>query len=75
MNAEIAIEKGYKYFCLNCNRPYKEIPTQWEEKNNCLGAEIDMCSCGCDLFMSFEEYLKKQQDEGPIESRMDILDL
>jgi len=48
-----------------------------------MGAEIEMCSCGCDLFMSFEEHIQRRdgtykEPEDPnasIESRLDILDL
>ena len=83
MNAEEAIKEGYKCFCLQCNKAYKKTPSYWEEKAGCLGAEIEMCSCGCDLFMSFEEYIQRcdrtfvepEKTDGPIESRFNILDL
>ena len=76
MNAEKAIKEGYKCFCLQCNKAYKKTPSYWEEKASCTGAEIEMCSCGSDLFMSFEQYVKQhEKEDGPIENRLDILDL
>ena len=83
MNAEQAIKEGYKCFCLQCNKSYKKIPSYWEEQASCAGAEIETCSCGSDLFMSFEEFIQRrdgtfvepEKEDGPIESRIDILDL
>ena len=83
MNAKEAIEEGYKCFCMQCNKAYKKIPSYWEEQASCAGMEIEMCKCGCDLFMSFEEYIQRQDGKyvepedpnAPIESRLDILDL
>lgn len=82
MNAEDAIKEGYKCFCLQCNIAYKQVPTYWEEQVSCLGAELEMCKCGSDLFMSFEEFIQRrdgtfveEEEDGPIENRMDILDL
>ena len=83
MTAEEAIKEGYKCFCLQCSKAYKKTPSYWEEKASCLGAEIEMCKCGSDLFMSFEEFIQRrdgtyvepEKKDGPIESRIDILDL
>ena len=84
MKAEQAIKEGYKCFCLQCNTAYKKTPSYWEEQASCMGAEIEMCKCGSDLFMSFEEFIQRRDGtfvepdpdpEGPIESRVDILDL
>ena len=83
MDAEQAIKEGYKCFCLQCNVAYKKTPSCWEEQDSCCGAEIEMCKCGSDLFMSFEEfiqrrdgtYIEPEKKDGPIESRIDILDL
>ena len=80
MTAEEAIKEGYKFFCLQCNKSYKEVPSYLEEKASCLGSELTMCKCGSDLFMSFEEYIQRENGtyeypEATIENRMDILDL
>ena len=84
MEAEQAIKEGYKCFCLQCKMAYKKTPSYWDESVSCSGGEIKMCKCGCDLFMSFEEFIQRRDGtfvepdpdpEGPIESRIDILDL
>ena len=85
MNAGEFIERGYKYFCLNCNRAYREykkynsFPTLW------AGRGFGICNeCGENQFMSFEEYKYRQGQnemkeilnfETDIDSRFDILDL
>ena len=54
MNRKEAIAEGYKYYCLNCKRAFKEKPTQPYEDGH-GGRMIEMCRCGSDLFGSFEE--------------------
>ncbi len=83
MTAEEAIKEGYKCFCLQCYRPYKKIPSYWDDSVSCGGGEIEMCKCGCDLFLSFEEHIARrdgtfeepEDPNAPIENRVDILDL
>jgi len=84
MNAKEALEAGYKCLCMGCNTIYKEIPTRWDDGVSCAGGELEECEkCGCDLFMSMKEYVKRQDGtyiepedpDAPIESRIDILDL
>ena len=83
MSAEAAIKEGYKCFCLQCNKAYKKTPSYWDESVSCMGGEIEMCKCGCDLFMSFEQFIQRrdgtyvepEDPNAPIESRLDILDL
>jgi len=87
MTAEEALEQGYKWFCLHCNKAYKEKPTEWHDDISCMGASIEMCRCGCDLFMSFEEFIEKRDEyknkksepvdpkDNTIRSRTQILDI
>ena len=55
--AKEMIKKGYKWFCMGCSTAYKEKPTTKMEGQGC-DYDYEMCRCTCDLFMSFEEYIK-----------------
>ena len=57
MTAKDAIKKGYNYFCLNCRTAYKNKPQETMEGQGC-DYQIDMCRCGCDLFMKFEDHIR-----------------
>ncbi len=46
---EQAKKEGYKYYCIACNKIYKEKRTERYEDGH-GGRQIEMCSCGCDLF-------------------------
>lgn len=51
MTKEQAIKKGSKYYCANCKRTFKEVPTeQYEDGHG--GRLLTMCRCGCDLICS-----------------------
>ena len=63
MTAEEAIQEGYKCFCMQCNKAYKNTPSYWEERASCLGVEIKMCKCGGDLFMSFREFAERNKEQ------------
>jgi hypothetical protein len=54
MTKEEAIAEGYIWFCLGCNKAYKQKPTeQYEDGHG--GRRLEMCSCGCDLFARLDE--------------------
>lgn len=47
-------KRGYTHVCLSCNTVYKGIPTSpYADGHN--GRDLNMCTCGCDLFSSLEE--------------------
>lgn len=80
--AEDMIKEGYKHYCLNCKRAYKEVPQKWHDDVSCMGAYLDECPrCGCDLFDTFENYLKRceespeEKEEDNELSRVDLLDM
>lgn len=49
MTADEAYAKGYRMFCVECNRIYREAPTRQHEDGH-GGRQMQMCRCGCDLF-------------------------
>ncbi|HCR41769.1 TPA: hypothetical protein DIV45_00105 [Patescibacteria group bacterium] len=49
MTREEALAKDYLYYCLNCNKVYKELPVENYEDGH-GGRNLQMCKCGCDLF-------------------------
>jgi hypothetical protein len=54
MTREEAMADGYIWFCLGCNKAYKKKPTeQYEDGHG--GRQLEMCSCGCDLFARFDD--------------------
>ena len=58
LKKQLAIKKGFKYYCVECLRTYKELPTeQYEDENG--KARIVICPrCGCDLFAKLEDDAK-----------------
>lgn len=62
MTAQEMIKKGYNYFCMGCNTAYKTKPQETLDSGSCE-YDIDMCRCGCDLFMTFKEYIKMQKEK------------
>lgn len=59
MTAQECYDNGYRYYCLNCNKIYKDIPTP--DYMAFPGVQPDMCNCGCDLFGTFEELIKNNK--------------
>jgi len=49
MDVKEAISKGFVWFCMECNKVYREQPTRRYEDGH-GGWQIEMCRCGCDLF-------------------------
>jgi ssDNA-binding Zn-finger/Zn-ribbon topoisomerase 1 len=50
MNKKEALKTGYKYYCMECNATYKELPNE-EYEDGHGGRYIVICPrCGCDLF-------------------------
>lgn len=60
MTPEECLEKGYKYFCMQCDKIYKELPVVTYEDGH-GGSTRNFCRCECDLFMTFEELIKKRK--------------
>jgi hypothetical protein len=59
------IDEGYKWVCMNCWGVSRKKPQEWYNDGH-VGRHVDMCRCGCDLFMSAEEMiaqLKQWQKE------------
>jgi hypothetical protein len=58
-----AHKKGYKYGCLDCGRLFKNQVRTEQYEDGHGGRRLEMCYCGCDLFMDFEKefgpYLKQ----------------
>jgi len=53
---EAVMAKGYKYYCMECNKVFKEIPTMSHETGH--GRAIDVPSCprdGCDLICNLSD--------------------
>lgn len=47
------IAEGYKYYCLNCNKVFKDLPYQpYEDGHGCR--QVPFCSCSSDLFATLE---------------------
>jgi len=79
-SAEECIKDGYKYYCMNCFKAYKEIPTEWHDEVSCTGADLEMCRCGSDLFDTFENFIKREKEKEEKEKiertvRSDLLDI
>lgn len=49
---------GANYVCLGCKRVYANKPTQWQEDGH-GGGDLEMCSCGSDLFDSIGSFIEK----------------
>ena len=46
------IAEGYNYYCINCKKVYKEVPSEIYEDGH-GGRFLTMCSrCGCDIICS-----------------------
>jgi len=50
--------KGANYICLNCKQIYAEKPVQLYEDGH-GGKDIEMCSCGSDLFDDIGPFIKR----------------
>jgi len=49
-------KKGGKYVCLKCYGIYANKPTQIYEDGH-GGRDIEMCKCGCDLFVNINSFI------------------
>lgn len=60
MNANEALVKGFRVYCLDCFTVYRTIPTrQYEDGHG--GRQLEMCRCGCDLFCLLANYDAKRR--------------
>lgn len=50
---EKMIAEGLLYFCADCRKCYKEVPTEDYEDGH-GGRLLTMCRCGCDLIVSLK---------------------
>jgi hypothetical protein len=50
------LKQGYRVKCLICGKIYKDTPRKWYEDGH-GGRNIEICSCGSDLFINLEEVI------------------
>jgi len=55
MTKQEAIDKGAKYYCMQCGVAYVHLPKYWDDRASCEGAyQIQCRHCDCDLICYLE---------------------
>jgi len=55
-NLKALHSRGAEYVCMGCKRVYSDIPSRFYEDGH-GGRDIDMCTCGSDLFDSIDGFV------------------